>query len=198
MPRSYRLGKRAGEKEATRTRIVQAAVELYIERGASRTSMNTIARRADVAVATVLNHFPSRLDLDRAMVERAQSEMPVPDRSIFEGAETVTERVRRLNLSTGEFLERAEPWYQMWLREPMTTGPWAEAGAAAGASWDRLCRLALGSLADDPEAMAILRATMEPGFFGSIRSAVGSAAAAAELIATAIGPWLDAKAEAMP
>ena len=198
MPRAYRLGKRSADKAATRARVVQAAIELYIERGMSRASMNMIARRADVAVATVLNHFPTRLELDRAIVERAQAEMPVPEISVFDGADTVTERVRRLSQQSGLFLERAEPWYRMWLREPMTTGPWAQAGADAGAGWDRLCRFALGPLADDQEAMAILRATMEPGFFNSVRSTVGSTVEAADLIAAAIGPWLEKKADAKP
>ena len=198
MPRAYRLGKRSADKAATRARVVQAAIELYIERGMSRASMNMIARRADVAVATVLNHFPTRLELDRAIVERAQAEMPVPEISVFDEADTVTERVRRLSRQSGLFLERAEPWYRMWLREPMTTGPWAQAGADAGAGWDRLCRFALGTLADDQEAMAILRATMEPGFFNSVRSTVGSTVEAADLIAAAIGPWLEKKADAKP
>ena len=198
MPRAYRLGKRSEDKAATRARVVQAAIELYIERGMSRTSMNMIARRADVAVATVLNHFSTRLELDSAIVERAQAEMPVPEISVFDGADTLTERVRRLSQQSGLFLERAEPWYRMWLREPMTTGPWAQAGADAGAGWDRLCRFALGPLADDQEAMAILRATMEPGFFNSVRSTVGSTFEAADLIAVAIGSWLEKKAEATP
>ncbi len=196
MPRAYRMGKRSADKAATRARVVQAAVELYIERGMSRTSMNMIARRADVAVATVLNHFPTRLELDSALVERALAEMPIPDISMFDGAATVTERVRRLSQASALFLEKAEPWYRMWLREPMTTGPWAKAGANAGAGWDRLCRVALGPLADDHEAMAILRATMEPGFFGSVRSTIGSPVEAADLIAGAIGPWLELRAGA--
>ena len=198
MPRAYRLGKRSIDKAATRARVVQAAIELYIELGISRTSMNMIARRADVAVATVLNHFPTRLELDGAIVERARAEMPVPEISVFDEADTLTERVRRLSQQSGLFLERAEPWYRMWLREPMTTGPWAQAGADAGARWNRLCRVALGPLADDREAMAILRATMEPGFVSSLRSTIGSTVEAADLIAAAIGPWLESKAHAAP
>ena len=54
MPRAYRLGKRATQKDSTRGRIVQAAIDLYTERGISQTSMQQVARRADVAPATVL------------------------------------------------------------------------------------------------------------------------------------------------
>lgn len=194
MPRTYRLGRRAAQKESTRSQIVQAAVELYTQGGISATSMPQVAGRADVARGTVLNHFPSRDDLDRAIVDRALAEMSAPDLSIFEGLSTIGARLARLSHETGVFLDRAAPWYRMWLREPMVTGVWAEAGAAYGASWDALFGAALGSLADDADAMAILRATMHPTFFEAVRSGSRSTPETADLIAAAITPWFEARA----
>lgn len=58
----------------------------------------------------------------------------------------------------------------MWLREPMLTKPWVEKGADYGARWDELMRTALGPLADDDEAMAVLRAVIHPEFFDNVRA----------------------------
>jgi AcrR family transcriptional regulator len=166
-------------------------VELYGEIGISRTSMHAIATRADVAPGTLFNHFPTRGGLDRAIVDRALAEMAAPDLSIFEGEATLAQRLARLCREVGTFLDRAAPWYRMWLREPMVTGVWAEAGAAYGARWDALFRLVLGPLADDPDAMAVLRATMHPTFFEAVRSRQRSTEETATLIAAVITPWLE-------
>jgi AcrR family transcriptional regulator len=192
MPRTYRLGRRSAQKGRTRTRIVEAAIDLYIELGVSRTTMQQVARSADVAPGTLRNHFPSRDELDRAIVDCALAEMQAPDLSIYDGLTTVGERLTRLSRETGAFLDRAGRWYRMWLREPMVTGVWAEAGAAYGARWDRLFREALGRLADDADAMAMLRAMMHPTFFEAVRSGQRSTDETANLIAAALTPWLEA------
>jgi len=194
MPRRYRLGRRAEQMASTRARIIQAAIDLYTDRGISATSMQEVARRADVAPGTIANHFPTRDDLDEAIVERALAEMPAPDLSIYDGRETIAARIGRLSRETGIFLDRAAPWYRMWLREPMVTGPWAEAGAAAGARWDALFRAALGPLADDMDAMAVLRAVMQPTFFDALRSDSRSTDQVADLVAATITPWLESTA----
>ena len=41
--------------------MYRAAVELYLERGFEATTMNDIADRADVARATVFNHYPQKV-----------------------------------------------------------------------------------------------------------------------------------------
>jgi AcrR family transcriptional regulator len=171
---------------------VEAAIDLYIELGISRTTLQQVARSADVAPGTLRNHFPSRDDLDRAIVDRALAEMQAPGPSIYDGLTTIGERLARLSRETGAFLDRAGRWYRMWLREPMVTGVWAEAGAAYGANWDRLFREALGPVADDADAMAILRATMHPTFFEAVRSGKRSTNETADLIAAALTPWLEA------
>src|SRR5438552_15646145 len=58
-PRTYRMTRRAAGNEATRKRIVDAAIALHAEKGAVGTSWPDIAKRADVALGTVYRHFPS-------------------------------------------------------------------------------------------------------------------------------------------
>src|SRR3972149_5460199 len=124
MPRTYRLGERAAQMEATRVRIVESAIELYTEQGISSTTMAQVSKRADVAPGTLRNHFPSREDLDRAMVERLTAEAPLPDLSIFDGARTIEERLPRLIRVTGTFLDQSARIHRMWLRERMLTSAW--------------------------------------------------------------------------
>lgn len=187
------MGERAAQLEATRERIVEAAIALYTEQGISATTLRQIGERADVAAGTLRNHFPSRELLDAAMVERLQTEAPLPDLTTFDGAGSIEERLRRLIRVAGTFLDRAARLYRMWLREPMLTGPWAEGGAAYGARWDQLMRTALGPLADDDDAMAVLRAVLHPSFFESVRAGARSTNAVSDLVTDVVAPWFVAR-----
>ena len=194
MPRPYRLGERAAQVQATRDRIIEAALELYTEVGVSAATMREIGSRADVAPGTLRNHFATRDDLDRAMVERLTSEVPLPDLSIFDGARSIEERLATVIRFGGIFMDQGRRLYLMWLREPMLTGAWAEKGAEYGARWDMLMRRALGPLADDEESMAILRALIHPAFFDSVRAGRRSTDEASALVTAVVVPWFAARA----
>jgi len=66
-PRPYRLGERAAAVADTRRRIVDAARELLCEGGPQR-SVEDVARHADVARATVYQHYGSKLGLVEAVL----------------------------------------------------------------------------------------------------------------------------------
>jgi AcrR family transcriptional regulator len=193
MPRRYRLGEREAQMRGTRGRIVERAIELSIEVGISQATMRQVGLRADVAPGTLRNHFPSRMALEEAMLERLTAEAPLPDDSIFDGADGLEERVRRLLAAAGTFFDQAGRLYRMWLREPMLTTPWKEAGARYGQRWAELQRSALGPLAADEDVQAVFRAVMAPAFYDSLRSGTRSTAQAAALITEAIVPWLVAR-----
>jgi AcrR family transcriptional regulator len=195
MPRAYRLGERAAAMEATRTRILEAAIELYMERGISATTMREIGERADVAPGTLRHRFPTKDALDAAMVERLRAEAPLPPAGLLDGVTTTDARLALLLRAAVEFFAGAARLYRMWLREPMLAGPWLEAGREYGECWDRLIRQALGPLADDAESMAVVRAVMQPAFFAQLAGAARSREEAADLAAGVIGPWLAARAQ---
>jgi AcrR family transcriptional regulator len=194
VPRRYRLGERAAQVQATRDRIVDAAIELYMEVGISAATLREIGFRADVAPGTLRNHFRARDDLDRAMVERMASEIPLPNLSIFEEPSSMEERLARVIRAAGTFMDQASRLYRMWLREPMLTGPWVDKGAEYGARWDELMRTALGPLADDAEARAVLRAVIHPEFLNSVRAGERSTDEASTLAAAVVIPWFAARA----
>jgi AcrR family transcriptional regulator len=196
MPRRYRLGERAVQMQATRERIVEAAIELSIEVGISRATMRQIGLRADVAPGTLRNHFASKQELEEAMVERLTAEGPLPDASIYDGARSQDERVARFIRATGTFMDQSGRLYRMWLREPMVTGPWAEAGARYGQRWAELQREALGSLADDADVQAVFRAILSPPFFDAVRGDARTTEQASGLITAMLVPWLDARWQA--
>src|SRR5919201_986628 len=56
-------GLRERKKRETRDRIVLAAFELFQTRGYDETTLSQIADRAQVAVRTVSNYFPQKVDL---------------------------------------------------------------------------------------------------------------------------------------
>lgn len=194
MPRPYRLGEREAQVQATRDRIVDAAIDLYAEVGISAATMREIGLRADVAPGTLRSHFATRDDLDRAMVERLVAEAPLPDVSIFDGAHSIEERLERVIRAGGAFTEQADRLYRMWLREKLLTAPWTEKGAEYGARWDALMRIALGPLAGDDEAMAVLRAVLHPEFFAGVRGGRRSTDEAAALVTAVVAPWFAARA----
>lgn len=195
MPRTYRLGERETQMRATRERIVEAAIELCIEVGISKATMRQVGLRADVAPGTLRSHFPSRIALEEAMVERLTAEGPLPDASIFDGADTLEERVGRLLHVTATFFDQAGRLYRMWLREPMLGSPWAEAGARYGMRWAELQRMALGPLADDEDVQTLFRAIMAPPFFDALRGPKRSTPEASALITAVIAPWVQARAD---
>lgn len=77
--RPYRLGKRAEKREATRRRIVEAAVELHGTLGPARTSVAQIAARAGVQRHTYYSHFPNERSLSLACSGLAMERSPLPD-----------------------------------------------------------------------------------------------------------------------
>jgi len=88
--------------------------------------------------------------------------------------------------------------YRMWLREPMLSRPWTDAGLDFGTRWDQLMRLALGELADDADSMAVIRAVLQPPFFAAIGAGTRSTTEVADLVAALVSPWFAARSSGFP
>jgi len=65
----------AKEKEQTRVRLLEAAVDVITEKGFRSASMREIARRAEVGDATIYNYFPSKEKLLYGYCEHVQRQV---------------------------------------------------------------------------------------------------------------------------
>lgn len=77
--RRYELKERARRQAETRQKIVDALVELHETVGASRASVNEVARRAGVNRMTVYNHFATEADMVAACTSQWIERHPPPD-----------------------------------------------------------------------------------------------------------------------
>uniref|UniRef100_A0ABW6SW16 TetR/AcrR family transcriptional regulator n=1 Tax=Microtetraspora malaysiensis TaxID=161358 RepID=A0ABW6SW16_9ACTN len=75
--RSYRMGARAAAMEATRARILEAAVALWARRWYDDVTLQHIADEAGVSVQTIVNHFDSKDGLADAIADRLASQTEV-------------------------------------------------------------------------------------------------------------------------
>ena len=109
--------------------IERAATEVFAERGYSGASIDEIARRSGVSAPVVYDHFASKLDLHRRLLERHRDELLA---------------VWREHLLTDEPPE---------IRIPRAIDAWARYVEAHPYAWKMLFRETTG----DPEAEAVHR-----------------------------------------
>jgi AcrR family transcriptional regulator len=109
--------------------IEQAATEVFAERGYAAASIDEIARRSGVSAPVVYDHFASKADLHRRLLERHRDELVA---------------LWRAHLLTDEPPE---------LRIPRAIDAWARYVEAHPYAWKMLFRETTG----DPEAAAVHR-----------------------------------------
>jgi AcrR family transcriptional regulator len=100
VPRKYDMSRRAAAVEETKRRIVQATMDLHNSQGILATSWEDIARRADVAPATVYRHFPTLDELLPACGALSMEQIGLPTfdevEAAFVGVRRRRARLRRL------------------------------------------------------------------------------------------------------
>ena len=142
-PRHYRSDRRRAAAAETRRRILDSTVALHAEQGVLATSYAMIAARADVAVPTVYNHFPTRADLLAACTGEADAHAPAIGPDIFATIDTADGRLRALVAA----LFAQYRYYAPWLRWAVCEAPQVPelAGWLADAAGER-CRLIVQAL----------------------------------------------------
>jgi len=194
MPRRYSLGRRAAPKAETRDRIVAAALAIYRDHGLAGASNLAIARAADVAPATIRNHFPDPGDLTRAVFAAMLTAIEIPTPAIFDGLQTMRDRVTRLARELASFYERSEPWWRAYEREPELINAWAGGVDQYYADIERLMRAALGDLGSDDRSVAVVASVIGPPTFFALRARGLSSDEAVDLCLELARPWLEARA----
>lgn len=191
MPRSYNLGQRAEPKAETRARIIDAALAVYRDHGLTGGSNLAIARAADVAPATVRNHFPETNDLARAVFERLLVELQIPTPAIFDGLDDVPARVTRLAGELAAFYERSAPWWRIYEREPDLIRAWSGGVDKFYADMENLMRAGLGDLSNDERSVAVVASVIGPPTFFALRGRGLSTEEAVRLSLELALPWLE-------
>ena len=193
MPRPYALGKRTEPKNETRARIVAAAARVYGEKGFGAASNLAIAREADVAPATVRNHFPDPRDLAKAVFDEIIGVMQPPTPAIFDGLPGIAERVARLASELAALYERSAPAWRLYREEADLIEVWSGGIAEYYRDIEALMRVALGPLGQDETALALIAAVIGPPTFFALQARGLSGREATDLSVDVVVPWLEAR-----
>jgi AcrR family transcriptional regulator len=164
------MERRAQHVAQTRERILDAGTELFSKRGAQATTMNEVARRADVSPTTVANHFPTQESLIQAVLDRVLADIQVPDSTIFAGVRSLSGRLRVLTASMYAFFERTSHWFEL-LGPELTEVP--VLARAEATFWYSIRQLYEQTLAgSDDEVLAKTTAgLLHPATFGAFKGA---------------------------
>jgi AcrR family transcriptional regulator len=84
-------GRRDAEARATREALIQAALELFTERGYAEVGTEEIVTRAMVTRGALYHHFTDKRDLFRAVFERVEGDLMKRIGSTMEGADDAWE-----------------------------------------------------------------------------------------------------------
>jgi AcrR family transcriptional regulator len=191
MPRRYTLGRRAAPKAETRARIVDAAVEIFRERGMAAASNLAVAKAADVAPATVRNHFPGPRSLADAVFDQVLGRLAPPNPAIFDGVDGLAARVRRLATELADFYARSDVWWRAYQREPELIDAWAGGIGRYYRDIDELMRAALGELRDDATALSVVAAVIGPPTYFALQARGATRDEAVDLTVELVVPWLE-------
>lgn len=101
------MGLRELKREQTRRLIADTAWRLFADRGFDHVTVVEVAREAQVAEATVFNHFPSKEDLFYSRLETFGTRL-VEAVSAREAGEPVLAAVRRHLLAAGGLIAKVE------------------------------------------------------------------------------------------
>jgi len=117
MKRKYELKERARRQAETRSRIVQAAVDLHTSVGSSRTTVSAIAERAGVERHTFYAHFPDERALFRACSQHWRAEHPRPDPARWLELDDPEQQLRGVLSALYGWYEEVEPELEVLLRD---------------------------------------------------------------------------------
>ena len=115
--RRYEKKARAAQEEATRQRIIDAAIGLHGTVGPARTTISAIAERAGVRRATVYRHFPDERALFLGCSGAWRDRNPVPDPATWAAIEDPAARLEAALDAIYAWYERVEPMLSALLRD---------------------------------------------------------------------------------
>jgi AcrR family transcriptional regulator len=193
LPRRYTLGRRAEQMSETRASIIRATLELIRSGGLRSATVPAIAAAADVAPATVRNHFPDQPALLVEVGDLILRDLAVPDDDIFDGLESTVDRVTRLAHELVAFYERGEEWWFIFTADAAISPAFDRTRITYEARFDALIRAATGPMGDDSVAVAMVASVIGPPLHYAL---IGRGLAAEDVVEASLAmliPWLEAR-----
>ncbi len=117
VPSDSDLSRRERRKLEVRSRIFDAAAELFAERGFDVTKVADVCERADVAHKTFFNHFPSKQHLLRELASHSLDGVLVDIESARKEGGFTRERLDIFFASISEQAEEAGPMHRDFMTE---------------------------------------------------------------------------------
>jgi len=149
--RSYTMQRRAALEAETRERIVRATVELHARHGGFRTSYAMIAKRAQVALQTVYNHFPELDALFGACTGHVLDRAPPLGPETFRSGRSPAARLRLLAQAVYARHAFLHPWMRIsWYEAALIP----ELGVIVARGNAALRELVVAAVAPDREPIA--------------------------------------------
>ena len=118
-----RRSRRSEQAEATRRRVLDAAVRLFVQRGYHSTTIESIAVAADVSVETIYKRFGSKAGMLKAARDAAVADAPEPEEFFEYPAPPIEQalraetdqaaQLRTLAQFSARRLERLAPFHRM-------------------------------------------------------------------------------------
>src|SRR3954470_22688173 len=107
--RRYEKKARAAQEQATRLRVIDAAIELHGTVGPARTTISAIAERAGVRRATVYRHFPDERTLLLGCSSTWAARNPLPAPATWAAIADPAERLEHALDALYTWYDRVEP-----------------------------------------------------------------------------------------
>lgn len=191
-PRPYRMTQRAQSVEQTRGRILRAALAEYAIHGIDGTSMQAVARRADVASGTVLYHFPTPGELADAVIADSAERMSLPTADAVDASAPLSERIRSLTSEFFRVYAGTDTEFHMWTksREHPAMRKWE---LWYYETYGKALATALGEYSQRPRALQITSALIDPGFRASLLQRGLNEQEAVDETVRLVLAWLDSE-----
>src|SRR5689334_4220650 len=177
----------------TRDAIARAALELIRREGLRSATVPAIAKAADVAQATVRNHFPDRPALLEVVGAMILEDLALPDVEIFDGLESQAERVTRLAHELVAFYERGQEWWFVLTADASMSPAFEQTTRMYEQRFDDLVKEAVGSMGDDPIVIAMVGSVVGPPLHYAL---VARGFAPDEVVEASLAmllPWLESR-----
>jgi AcrR family transcriptional regulator len=184
------MDRRAASAEATRLRVLEAAVRLHAEKGAAATTWLDIARRADVALGTVYRYFPGYDELIPACTTHGARLTRPPTAEMMSAGRTPKERLTRFVHELFAYYERAAPWLEHGRCDRKKLAILEAILRRRETAMEEVARQVLGASGQSPEAVAATLALTDLSVWRSLTSRQMTTAMAADLATAILTRWL--------